>query len=322
MAGINTAGIAKTSDYLVGRGTVLLALLDEFDIPGEYRDVGNAKTMRITAESETLEHFSSRSVARTKDAEVALETSADVEIVVDEINFDNVATFFLGEATTHTNHAGGWTDGTFGVPNNFLNPERPIGGRWYDLYSSATRKGAGYAGAGVTDVSSNRVYDIDTAADVTIVTTGAVNHVGGVDFDVDLDTGMIFIRETGALIIALDAAVAGLSNATDEYVVLTNANGVVDVELASQTAQVATMDEVQAFSSASKTYALKYIMLNANDNGHVTEVQMHKIKLVPNGDFDLLTEDAFAELTLTGAAENNETADSDSGFITMRTRRN
>lgn len=337
MAGINVSGVGRTKDLTVGRGFVLAAPLNSSDVPGEYRELGNAKSFRITAESETLEHFSSKTVQRTKDAEVALETSADIEIVLDEINYENLALFFSGDVGTHDNSKAGtgFTGGSFGVPNNNAPTyaSRAIGGRWYELFQDASRWGLGYQAAPVVDASSARVYDIDDAADISIKTNpgggGVVTYVGGVDFDVDTDIGAVFVREGSALESDLQAAVTAVGNTTSEFVSLVHlgspgtpgADGV-SVEFTASTGHATTLDEMRALTKSSQNVALKFIQLNANDNGHPTEYQVHKVKLTPNGDFDLLSEDAFAELTLTGAAEANSATDLDSDFITARTVRN
>lgn len=183
----NTTGLPDTGDYVLGRGKVYLAEIN--DVTGKpdtngWRDVGNVPGFSISRESESLEHFSSREGTKTLDKEVVLSTKATLSFNVDEINAENVADWLSGEKSTHTNAA------IAGIAERELCADVVLG-RWYDIENAA----------------GERAYDIDTA-DLTVEKQGApdVLLVEGTDYTLDLKWGRIFFKHTAVNIAAGDAA--------------------------------------------------------------------------------------------------------------------
>jgi len=156
-------------------------------------------------------------------------------------------------------------------------------GRWYDLYQSA-------GGAPSTDSHGDRIYDCGT-----ITVSGSVL---GTDFMTDQVMGRIFVMDGGNLTVgnhAVDIA----------------ANGSADT----------TVDEVQGLSTTSVAGALKFISENPASSDVATEYQFHQVALKAEGDLSLIGDD-FTQLTLSGVAERNETADPNSPTVTIRTHAN
>jgi hypothetical protein len=104
MPGRNQTGVPNTEDYTLGRGIVLFAPLVS-NIPGAYRDLGNAPEFNISIETETVEHQSSRQGLRVVDKEVVISQKLSLSLTLDELNHENLALVFSGESTTFTNPA-------------------------------------------------------------------------------------------------------------------------------------------------------------------------------------------------------------------------
>lgn len=91
-------------NYVVGRGRVFFDKFKKGTNVSEAGELyfGNSPEFTITADSETLDHYSSESGMRVLDASVLLELTQGGNLTVDEINADNLALFFLGDKETIT----------------------------------------------------------------------------------------------------------------------------------------------------------------------------------------------------------------------------
>ena len=248
MAGINTTGEAKTSDYNLGRGKVYFAKLLAGN-PQGYRFLGNSPEFNITVDTETLKHLSSQAGLKTVDKEVTVSQEIALAISLDELNFDNLALFFAGATGQHANTATtGVTDGIIAVVNK---------GEWYDLYQDA-------AGIPSTDSSGKRMYDLGA---VTITgPAGTPTFTLTDDYKVDSKMGRIFIVATGVIPVSTDI----------EVTVAANAGGDDQV------------DEVRALTSSAVLGALKFIGENPSDADTQTEYQFHQVSLKATGDTPLI----------------------------------
>jgi len=143
----------------------------------------------------------------------------------------------------------------------------------------------------VSDSSGDRIYN-----------TGIISSAGavqGVDFLEDRVMGRIFVIDGG--------------------VVLTAGNHAVDI--AANAGADVTVDEVQGLSQTSVSGALKFISENPADADVMTEWQFHKVGLKAEGDFSLIG-DEFSQMTLSGVAERNVSADPTSPTVTIRSHLN
>lgn len=288
MAGINTTGQADTNDYNIGRGKVYFAPLDSAGTPLEYRFLGNAPEFSISMETETLEHQSSTDGLKVVDKEVTISQKANLSLTLDEINFGNMALFFSGEVdATYDNTVGG--SGI--VPHSGGNLTLSGLGRWYDLYQTTD-------GAPSSDHADDRAYDLG-ALTVEDDAGGTTTYVLGTDYLSDLKQGRIFILSTGSI------------GATDTLWVASAANGSADVD----------MPEVRAMTQTTIAGALKFISENPADSDHETEYQFHQVSLKAEGDFGLIS-DEYTQMSMTGVAERNTTASTNSPTLTIRTHDN
>lgn len=283
MPGINTTGTNNPEDYNLGRGIVYAGTLVS-DLPKEYRDIGNSTEFTINVESETLEHQSSRSGLKITDKEVIISQSVNLSLTIDELNFRNLALFFSGSTATHTNPIKAGNIGSDG--SEIILSDSVVLGRWYDL------KDADWDSS-----TAERVYDIPKAnCTFEKQDTPDVTLVENTDFTIDEKMGRIFIKSTATNIAAGD---------TLQW-------------YATQDVTAKDPDEVQALTQSNILVALKFISENPAADSHKTEYQFHKVSLKAEGDFSLIGDD-FTTMTLTGSAETNSTADSDSPTLTIRT---
>jgi hypothetical protein len=281
----NTSGLPSTESYNLGRGIVYFAEIDDTTgLPKAYRDLGNAPEFSITQEVETLPHQSSRGGLRVTDKEVTISQTASISLTLDEINFENLASFLSGNTsgTSDSDTAGHLNPTYAGVTERALiDPGEVVLGRWYDLVSS----------------NGSRCYDLDKTQ-LTVKDEGATTYSEGTDYLVDEQFGRIFLLETGSV---ADGGSDG-----------------VDFTLAADSSADQYIPEVKALTQTSITGALKFISINPANNDSKAEIQFHKISLKAEGDFNLIGEE-YSQMTFTGVAERNELADPDSPTCTIRT---
>lgn len=90
----------STDNYQIGKGIVKIKNLTQGDT--EYRDVGNVSAFELSAELETLDHFSSRTGVKQKDKSITISQSASLRMVMDEITAENLALCFMGTVDENT----------------------------------------------------------------------------------------------------------------------------------------------------------------------------------------------------------------------------
>lgn len=90
-------------NYTLGRGKLMFAQYRPgTTVPRGERYLGNSPEITLSAEQETLDHYSSDAGINVKDASVILSQDYNGSFTLDDINMANLAMFFLGEATTLT----------------------------------------------------------------------------------------------------------------------------------------------------------------------------------------------------------------------------
>ena len=97
----------NTDNFTLGRGVVFFDLKDS--VTGNYhgeRDLGNSPTFEYSCPVTKLDHYSSRSGLKTKDAEIILEMNPAVAFTLDEITQENLALLTLGNQSTVVQTAG------------------------------------------------------------------------------------------------------------------------------------------------------------------------------------------------------------------------
>lgn len=286
--GINGTGLPNTNYLSLGRGKLYAAKLDVDGNPLGFRDLGNAPSLTLTIETETLEHFSSRQGTRVKDAECVIEQSANLTFALDEANFENLALLFNGEADNDYDNSAA----VAGVSGAAIQVEATDGqGKWYDIYDLVGGLPALPAGESPHD---HRMYEIGA-----VTFTGAwLGAVEGTDYELDLLAGRIFVYSGSAVITDGDLAtfdVAANAGADDP------------------------VDELRAITETSTVVALHFEQIDAC-TGARRFWRFHQVRLRADGDFALIQDqNEFATLNFAGSVEANESAHADSPFWTVRT---
>lgn len=270
MAGLNTTGKTNPDQYEVGRGRLMAALLDVDGAPIEYRDLGNCPVFTTSIAVEKLEHRSSREGLSTIDKEVVISQDLNLSFQLDEFNQDNLALLFAGEVATYTNAT------VAGFAKYAMIPSAKLG-RWYEI----------------KDSNGQRAYNVDIA-DLTLE-VGVTALTVDVDFELDAENGMIFLRST-----AVDVA------DTDQ----------VDVTLAAD-AGGKSVTEVRGLTVTSKELSLKFLAENPANNDIQDEYTFHKVRVTSDGDTPLIS-DEFKTMGFSGAAVKNEIYSPNSPVVTHR----
>lgn len=275
-------GKTNPKDYFIGRGRLFMSAVDSVGFPvGGYRDLGNVKAFTFNVESEELEHRSSRSGLKTIDAKVTISQDMNFSLTLDEVNLNNLALFLSGETATRAQGALSITG-----DKNVAVADRDA---WYDLYDVDDMSSGGYP-------QGNRAYSVSA---VTVTSDdGVTTYVEGTDYELDLVMGRVFILSSGSI----PAGTIG-------------APTLLDVEF---TGAAVTLEQVRGLTDSEIAGAFKFISENPNDNGKLTEYQIHSASLSPDGDLALIS-DEFTEMGFSGSAEKREAVDPNSPVMTVST---
>ena len=166
-----------SNNYTLGRGEVHFGQFKTgTQTPRGERYFGNTPELSYSAEQETLDHFNSDRGVRTKDESIPLQIDYSGSFITDNISPENLAAFFMGNATVLTD-AGATV--TAEVHNDVEQ------GLTYQLGTSTNNP------SGVRKVSAVAVKDDATPTPAT--------YVAGTDYTVDLDLGRVTIVEGGAI---------------------------------------------------------------------------------------------------------------------------
>jgi len=279
--GLNLTGLPNTGDYNLGRGIAYIGTPDattkKVDVDG-WRDLGNCPAFSFTMETEELSHQSSREGTRTTDLRVPVSQELQLGFQLDELNFQNLALFFSGEAVaepdTHPAVAG--------VADVSITTAAELG-RWYDLYASDAQAGIRLMNIDSTKLSLSK----DPGG-----TPVALDE--GIDYKVDEEMGRIFFFSTAVKI----------ADGDECDFTITADTGAEDY------------DEVRCLTLTSQTVSLKFIARNANGDKQA-EYEIHQCRLSPEGEFTAIGEE-FTTLGFTAVVENQITKDPNSGYMTIR----
>lgn len=278
MPGVNLTGKPSTQDIYLGRGSVELALIGADGKPYEFRHVGNSNTLNLTVESEKLEHQSSRSGVRAIDREIVLSQKIGITLTTDEsTNFENLAAFLSGTATAAvTNPATGASETDLQIVDSVAlgrsyNLVDASGGRLMDIDASGTPLNFSGASGG------------ELVAGTTTAGSGTT-LVAGTDYELDATWGTFFILSTAPNVTAGDKIWFSYTGQGSEKAV----------------------DEVNMLTVSKQSAFLRFKGINPANSDKQILVDLHSVSLSADGELPLIGEE-FAQLTLTGVAERNET---------------
>jgi hypothetical protein len=266
MAGINTSGVPSVEDYVLGRGKLFLAELDDAGLPKDFKAIGNVPELSLTLDVEKYEHFSSQEGLKQLDLSVVLQLAASMSFTFENVNdFGNLKYFFSGDTVSYVNPAVAGFTGVTQVKDGDLKVNT-----WVAL----------------KDASNNPLFQIDKA-NLTIDTTEAVpvELVEGTDYTVDEFGGKIFINDT----VAVQTAIGTGDGLTADYAADANA---------------ADVDQITALTRTAVTLAVRFEQENAA-NAEKVIYSFHKVTLSADGDYNLISDEAAAA-PLTGDIEKSD----------------
>ncbi len=164
----------EKQNYTLGRGEIHFAQFKpNTQIPRGERYFGNTPELNFSAEQENLDHYSSDRGIRIKDQSVILQLDYAGSIITDNISMENMAIFFLGEASTKTVAASTVTG------ESHVGAEKAL---TYPLGTSETNP------AGVRKVAS-----------VVVKPVSGTTFVENEDYTVDYTLGRVEILRDGAI---------------------------------------------------------------------------------------------------------------------------
>lgn len=289
--GFNKTGVPDTDFYKVGRGRLYGALLDASDKPITWRDLGNCTSFATNLEIETLTHQTSRQGLRTTDKEVTLSQTVNLSLVLDMIEYDNLALFFGADKAEATFAAFTPTNKVLlaGVDGN-----THVKGKWIDIVDGAGERVYALLSDGST------IFAVQADDESTFTAPNIMTQAGG-DYLLDAVMGRIFVTHNGTVSSTLSSATT--------YLRINKAGAINSAK---------SIMELRLFQSSSVALALKLITENPANGDVQEEIQFHKVVLRGDGDFQFISEE-FSTLPLTGTAESAPLADPNSPICTIRT---
>ncbi len=251
MPGNNTTGTPNTEDYNLGRGIIYFGEKNANGTFKPWRDLGNAPAFTVTTDSETLQHFSSRTGLKTLDREVTLSRTMNLGFTVDEWNNENLAMAFSGDSAAPVNAA------VAGFAKYELVPAGSLeGGRWYDVQNSAGLK----------------AYDV-LSANLTVSTSAAITLIEGTDYTLDTEMGMFFLISTATRVITA-----------------VNAGNALDIVVSAR-AGARAVQSIEALSKTEVKGRLLFISSNAAANGFKRRFYFRQVTLKTEGDLSMIGDD-------------------------------
>lgn len=166
--------MAREKNYTLGAGKLFF---DRFDANGASTGefyIGNTTSLTAGANEERQEHYSSDEAERAKDASVVTRSDNSISFTTDDIQPENLAMLFKGEADTLVQAA------VASAPHTVLIPKL---GRWYQLGSS------------ISNPTGDRLIVVTTVTDDAGTPVAIPGGNGGANYEIDLALGRLFVKE-------------------------------------------------------------------------------------------------------------------------------
>jgi len=345
----NNSGTPNSSNLSIPRACVKIALLDDSDNPGPWRDVGDVSSAQLSFDTTEAEHYTSCGEQRVRDARVAVETNIDLSMTFDHIlDTANLELIYAAEAISQDSpDAGSAAIGAIFLPNiGYAEPpEDPtVAGRTYKLWSDGPGKvyaGVPYLPSGTTQTidpdgagsnpafvlptwkPTHHLFQVDASTIEIELATGTENDASGGGtaynaasgaFSVNAAQGTIFIPQGSPL---LDSAVSG-SYATIAGAPGNNTNPNVCMKLTYNDTNDSAPQKrpvVQGLAKASRAIAIRFEQQDSNRSGYRAVVEVFKTRLIPSGEVDLISDGTdFSTASLEGSVEQPAWMDGSAGL--------
>ena len=242
--------MAREKNYTLGAGKLFF---DRFDVAGLSTGelyIGNTTSLTYSTDEERQEHFSSDEKARDKDASVVIRSDNAIGFTTDDIQPANLAMIVKGEAETLV---------TIAAMNQTQNITVRKG-RWYQI---------GASGANPTGV---RAITLDSLTDDAMVPVAVPGGNGGVNYEVDLALGRLFIKEDAPNVVDGDILIITY-----------------DVTASSRTIVISAGDTIRG--------SMRYVA--DNTQGENLDHYWPLVELSPDGDYEFKGDD-WSEMSFSG----------------------
>jgi len=174
----------SANDYTIGKGKLLF----KPDGSNGFRDLGNCPDFKITVDTETIDHFSSRSGLQTKDMEIVKKQTAVGSFTLDEPVIENLQLFVMsGSPSDISQSAGSTTD-------QAVNGYHDL---WIDLGKKQISSVVVTDSGGTTTYTEGTDYEVDTANGLLKVLSGG-SITDGQALLVDYSYAAVTIKKVGA----------------------------------------------------------------------------------------------------------------------------
>lgn len=249
----NTTGVPDAVEYHIGGGKLYIAELLTSGLPGGFRFVGNVPEITMNVSTESYEHLSSTTPVPVQDFSAITKVTGSGKFTLENKNAENLALFFLGEASTYVNPG---IAGLADVVMVAAGAGNLVKNSWYQIRNA----------------TGDPVFGITSTNNIVLKTTNAtpVTLTKDTDYTVDANSGMVFIKDTAPI----TTAISGNEGIT----VTLTADAVATV-----------VDKVAVLSDTSKKVAMRLVSINSADDDRVTIYDFHKVSLAPDGDTNMIT---------------------------------
>lgn len=283
MPGLNTTGAPDTRDYILGRGKVYAAELLPSGLPSPagFRLLGNCPEFTASYEEEVLDHLSSMDCVRSTDKRFVLEQECRLSIQLEELNFQNLAYFFMGETGTYNNPH----DVTWATHETAIISASIVQGNWYELRNT----------------TGQRVYNLDAAGCAYSLEEDPAGTpvvlVEGTDYEIDEPMGLVRF---------LPGSTAAPNGSEIGWAVTAAATTPQD------------LDEVAGLTRENIEVVILFVQENGGNCGQKREFRYHKVSLTPEGDLAKISEGDLSTITVSGPALKNLAVADTSKVVTVR----
>ena len=165
--------MARAKNYTLGAGKLYFDRLDANGVStGEFY-IGNTPSLTYSSDEERQEHYSADEAARDKDASIVIRSDVTIGFTTDDIQPENMAMLFKGDAATLATASDTDVEETITVNR----------GRWYQL------------GVDASNPSGLREITVSSVTDDEVSPVAIPGGDGGVNYELDEALGRIYIKE-------------------------------------------------------------------------------------------------------------------------------
>lgn len=275
----NTTGTHNDGDYFIGKGKLYFAEHDPNGRAKGYSFLGNAPDFAISVTPENYKHKSSQSGLSVTDLDIPISLDTEISFTLEALHLDNLALFFSG--TKGSENVGTQAGEAAMVAMQGAGVGQISGGKSFNIQKLVGSTLTRYPGMLAASDLVVELYDGALSDTLTL----------GTDYTVNLEFGTVFLISDAAKILAIDSG--------DDRLRFT---------LAAQAGAPSTIIKITGMATPAKKGSIKLVSENANSGdgvfGRFSEVNVWNVTLKPNGELNLISDEA-AQMQFTATATAN-----------------